>query len=130
MILYNMALEADHLFSTNFLSLIYCLLVPFPALFLPSVASLKWIIFTLTKTIAYAARSTMEITEEKSRTDSWNVIEECEPERIVIHLYITSSVPLPSIQILLYYYLFTIISLFIGYLHKFAPTCALPCVLF
>ena len=43
---------------------------------------------------------------------------------------ITSSVPLPSIQILLYYYLFPIISFFISYLLKFAPTCAVPCVLF
>ena len=36
MIFYYAALEDDHLFSTNFLSLIYYFLVHFPALFLPS----------------------------------------------------------------------------------------------
>ena len=35
MILYNMALEADHLFSTNFPLLIYCFLVFFPLSFSP-----------------------------------------------------------------------------------------------
>ena len=36
MIFYYAALEDDHLFSTNFLSLIHCFPVPFPALFLLS----------------------------------------------------------------------------------------------
>ena len=48
---------------------------------------------------------------------------------VVIHSYIVSSVPLPCTQILLYYYLSPIISFFIGYLLKFAPTCAVPYVL-
>ena len=60
-----------------------CSLSPIPQSGFPSVASLKWIIFTLTKTIADAARSTIEITEEKCWTDTRNAFEEREPDRIM-----------------------------------------------